>query len=397
MQSKRGCCVGNTYEEIVALIQFMLYGTQANPDTDEELSFRFVYAMCKALEGKILPVEFRSGADDSGNYMAWGRTAGADDGTYPSLAAQVIRKYGVPLAKYCPNDVDLDADSFCYGRDISKIPSAAIADAAKRKAGADITEQISVAGIKASIAYARANKGGVAILRRIGAEYWTKTNGSSSWKRADLLPMRAPSPVQSGHEELVYGYLDMTVKDRANLIAGKTTVDELIAKYPESAKADSTRSETLILWLNHWSQAWCSTSGIEGGKHKNDMDGGRGYEFVDVWLPYINELRISVATLPPVNPGFRYTFKNNLERGMRGADVVALQHVLDLEGCFSYEPTDGSQKYTGNYLDLTVQGVTKLQDKYASAILAPLGLKKGTGVFWDSTRAWVNKKYGINS
>lgn len=395
MQGQIGCCVGCTAEEMVRMIQHGISGNKGNPATDQELSFRFVYAACKALEGKKI-----TNADGSvSDYTMYGRTAGANDGTYPSLAAAVIRKYGVPLAKYCPNDVDLSADAFCYNRILGNIPTAAFADALTRRSGADLAEPVTAAGLKAAINYAKANKGGVMILRSIGDGYWIAPDGSSSWAKGKLLPMPAPRAVESGHEETLYGYLDITKADRASLQAHTITVESLIAKYPEGSPADATRTDTLIFWLNHWSQAWCSTSGIEDGKNAADLDGGRGWEFLDVWLPYIGEMRVIVPALPPAPVTFRYTFSKNLKAGDKGADVVALQHVLDLEGCYDYAPTDGTAKYTGNYVKdgYTQSGVTKLQQKYASAILTPLGLTKGTGVFADSTRKWVNAKYGIIS
>ena len=99
MQSKIGCCVGCTFEEIARLVNMNITGQQ------EELSFRFVYAMCKALDGYT------------------------DQGTNPALAAKIVRKYGVPLAKYCPNDVTLDHESFVYQRNITNIPVEAFTDA----------------------------------------------------------------------------------------------------------------------------------------------------------------------------------------------------------------------------------------------------------------------------
>lgn len=370
MQGTIGCCVGCTFEEIVRLIVLNITGTQ------EELSWRFVYAMCKALEG-------------TKGYEQFGRTAGANDGTYPALAAQVIRKYGVPLAKYCPNDVTLSPDAFCYGRSLSQIPAAALADAATRRAGADITTPISEAGIKQAVNYARANNGGVAILRSLGEEYWTTAAGVSTWRKGDLFPMRAPKTIESGHEELLYGYVDITPLERSQLQAGEITIESLVEKYPNGTPESAERTETVILWLNHWSAAWGSTSGIKNGARPQDRDGGRGYEFLDIWLPYIREIRVSVAALPEPPESFRYTFTKALYKGDKGPDVVALQHILSLEGCFDYP------SFTGNYASVTFAGVKKLQEKYYAEILKPAGLLRGTGNFGGYTRAWANRKYGV--
>lgn len=86
-------------------------------------------------------------------------------------------------------------------------------------------------------------------------------------------------------------------------------------------------------------------------------------------------------------PSFTYNFSRNLKFGMTGEDVMALQKILVLEGCLVLKTP------TVNYYGMTQSAVKKLQEKYASEILAPLGLKIGTGNFGESTRAFINKKY----
>lgn len=316
-QGKIGCCVGCTFEEIVRMIQLVLKPAEQQ----QELSWRFVYALCKAVDGV------------------------QDEGTYPSLAASIIRNYGVPLAKYCPNDVSLDHETFVFNRKlkdraaiIAQFGQAAIDDAATRKSGADLTEPVSEEGIKRALTYAKQNNGGVAILRQIGNEYWTdKKTGNSSWDKSKLLPMPAPTAIVSGHEETLYGY-----------------------------DTDPSNGRTRIYWLNHWSDSWCST-------HGNQHDGGRGWEYLDTWLPFIKELRVVVPALPAAPNTFSYLFLKTLTLGSTGADVVALQHALQIDGEFTY-PT-----FTGNYGTITQDAVKAFQVKYASEILTPAGLTQPTG------------------
>lgn len=339
-QGQIGSCVGNTYEEIVRYIQLLLTGSQS------QLSWRFVYAMCKALEGTVQP---------TGDYRMFGRV-GANEGTYPALAAQVIRKYGVSEVAFCPNDITLSAEDFCYGRNLANIPKDALTNAATRKAGADISVPCTADGVRQAIAFAKANKGAVAVLRRIGATYWQDEAGNYTQDKAKLIPIRVPKTIVSGHEEFLYGY-----------------------------DVDPANGRTRIYWQNHWGADWCSTGG-------NGTDGGRAWEYLDVWLPLINEIRVSVAALPPVPVTFKYAFTKQLKEGMQGADVVALQHVLDLEGCYDFT---GTPKYTGNFIKggFTFKGVIKLQEKYAAEILTPLNLTHGTGIVGASTLAWLQKHY----
>jgi len=325
MQDTHGCCVGCTGEEGLRKMFYVKTGVQ------EELSFRFLYAMAKCLEG-------------TKGYEQFPRTLGPNDGTYPALMAQVMRKYGTCLAKFCPNDTKLSSEDFCYGRKLSNIPAAAIEDAAKRKSGADFAVPVSVDGIKQAINYAKDNNGIVMILRRVGDTYWKDKNGNSTWDKNRILPIRAPQIVSSGHEEFLYGYDEEPGTGRIRLY-----------------------------WLNSWSTEWA--------------DNGRAWEYLDEWIHLIGELRVVVAEVPAVDT-FKYNFKNTLKKGQKGGDVVALQHALKLEGCFDY-PT-----FTGTFGDVTFKGVIKFQEKYKSEILTPNGLKKGTGFVGAATLKKLNALYG---
>lgn len=318
MQGQIGCCVGCTLEEIVAAIVHAV--AAANGLKDSDLSFRFVYAICKCLDG----VE--------------------GQGTNIALAAKVVRTYGVPLAALCPNDVTLDHESFVYRRNLNNIPTEAFAGAKGRKSLADFTVPLTQAGIMQAITYAKANGGGVAILRRISDSYWTASNGIVTWDAQKILPIRPPGVIVSGHAEFLYGY-----------------------------DFEPGTGRMRIYWLNHWSPQWAAN--------------GRGWEYADEWLPFVVEIRVVVGKTPTV-AGFSYGWSDPMTRGAQGPDVVALQHVLKLEGLFP----DG-QAFTGYYGDITFNAVLQLQQKHAAQILAPLGLTHGTGAVGASTLAWLNENY----
>ena len=318
MQAKVSCCVGCTLEEIVAQIIHVIGLATGVPD--QELSFRFVYALCKCLDG--VPGE----------------------GTYPALAAKIARTYGVPLAIYCQNDVTLDHESFVFHRNMANIPAQAYADALKRRSGADFAVPATEDGIKQALTYAKANNGAVSILRRIGKTYFTDVNGMTSWDASKILPIRPTQEIISGHAECLYGY-------DYELGTGRMR----------------------IYWLNHWSPLWASN--------------GRGWEYFDEWIGLVEEIRCVVASVPTV-PTFKYAFTKQLSRGSQGPDVVALQHVLMLEGVFP-----AGQTFTGYFGDVTLNAVIQLQQKHAGDILVPVGLTHGTGMVGPATLAWLNKNY----
>lgn len=320
MQGKIGCCVGCTGEEVVRRIVYLMTGI-----VPEELSWRFVYAVAKCLDGV------------------------QDEGTYPQLVAKIIRDYGVPLATFCPNDVSLAHEDFVYGRNLANIPKEAFADALTRRSGAYFTEPVSLDGLKKAITYANENKGGVMILREIGDSYWKDVNGINTWDKAKLLPLRIPAIFSSGHEEFLHGYDEEPGTGRVRIYS-----------------------------LNHWSELWA--------------DKGTAWEYADVWLPHIKELIVCVPNVPLID-NFKYDFlkvTTTLQRGMKGADIVALQHVLKLEGCYP-----ASLAFTGYFGDKTFAGVVLLQQKYAQEILVPAGYTKGTGIVGPRTRKWLSTHYQI--
>ena len=84
-----------------------------------------------------------------------------------------------------------------------------------------------------------------------------------------------------------------------------------------------------------------------------------------------------------------HDFNVNLKYGDDSNEVNLLQLALDKEGVY-VSPTDRG----GYFGDYTASAVVAFQEKYASEILAPWGLKHGTGFVGSTTRAKLNELYG---
>ena len=85
-------------------------------------------------------------------------------------------------------------------------------------------------------------------------------------------------------------------------------------------------------------------------------------------------------------------FENNLYYGMRNNfEVRCLQEFLKIQGPEIYP----EGLVTGSFLSLTQVALIRFQEKYASEILIPLGLQKGTGYVGPATRTKINQLLGF--
>lgn len=87
-----------------------------------------------------------------------------------------------------------------------------------------------------------------------------------------------------------------------------------------------------------------------------------------------------------------HTFSQNLSLGSSGADVTALQDLLNQDPATRIAATGpGSPGNETDYFgSLTQAAVIRFQDKYASAVLTPVGLASGNGYVGPYTRAQLN-------
>lgn len=110
--------------------------------------------------------------------------------------------------------------------------------------------------------------------------------------------------------------------------------------------------------------------------------------FVAFCISAIILLFISIAHADAVKSPCPFNWTRNLKVGSTGADVLKLQQFLnsDPDTIVASSGAGSAGKESNSYGQLTKRAITKFQEKYASEILAPNGLTKGTGVAGASTR-----------
>lgn len=104
-----------------------------------------------------------------------------------------------------------------------------------------------------------------------------------------------------------------------------------------------------------------------------------------------NQITLLLAKITELSGGTSIicqNFNQDLYYGMRNnLDVNCLQEFLKSQGTEIYP----EGLVTGNFLSLTQMAVIRFQEKYASEILKPLGLEKGTGYFGSLSRQKANQ------
>lgn len=182
------------------------------------------------------------------------------------------------------------------------------------------------------------SEGGIICMYECGDTWWTGITGNTSWNPTDINPLRKPNPSTSGHA-IIMSEFDYTNGKNQNL-------------------------------ANTWGVTW-NKQGQADINHTN-------YPMREAW-----------TILEPVHTptAFKYVFSRTLKKGMSGADVLALQQALKIDGEFTFP------KYTGYFGDVTEIAVKAFQKKYASGILTPAGLTAPTGIVGPNTIKKLNSLF----
>lgn len=226
----------------------------------------------------------------------------ADEGTYPRLIAATLKNIGCATEATVPNDCDLSHEDYVYHRNKANIPAAAFAEAAPAQIDGYAFPNVADPD---SLKDAILKYHGAMLLLRLGEEWWKRADGVSSWQSKDIVPLRPPKNAVGGHEVFLFGYEDVI---------------------------ENGRTRTKFYIFNSWSADW--------------GDAGIAYFYFDEYAPFLvesitfvdlpNDLKQRIKQLPSADT-FRYNFASDIVAGDRGADVVALQTALMIDGEFDRE------------------------------------------------------------
>lgn len=89
--------------------------------------------------------------------------------------------------------------------------------------------------------------------------------------------------------------------------------------------------------------------------------------------------------------GFCYNWTRNLRIGDNSVEVKALHQALYKENILGGEASDRTE-----FMEVTASAISEFQEKYASEILTPNGLRRGNGYVGASTRTKLNSLYGCS-
>lgn len=330
-QKKIGACVGHAVGKKKQVQELALPPQGAGKIV--KLNPRFPYALAKSIDG--IPGE----------------------GTFYRLGVKMLQKYGIPEERpEYSNDTDLSHAEYI---DLSKISPEVyqaalpyrIASYAQVGAPFAISAEELMQGIFSS--------DGILLGMQIGKEWWTDVKGVPSWNALDVLPLRPPKSVVSGHAIFADEY-------------------EIIGD-----------SRLRIGFTNSWSELWA--------------DQGRGWFWYDEIKNFLiegwaaidmpNDFLEIVKDLPSAE-SFHHNFATDIEIGQNNAEVANLQTALMIDGEFDRELYIKllQQDELGFYGDITRKAARAFQFKHKVAPASELNAVNGRRI-GPKTRSKLNELF----
>jgi len=219
---------------------------------------------------------------------------------------------------------------------------------------------------------------------------WQKIIGGSNYLTlefdgADLVEFKVPYVLCDLKENCQVNFFILDEEQR-----GKITISEFGTKYYSLTLIPFTQNK--ISGFNNGPEDSFSFSWKVSVKEKLGQETGE----IQQLLARIEELKRQIAeTQAKIDAILAERgqiscgrFEKNLYFGMMNSqEIRCLQQLLKSQGSEIYP----EGLITGNFLQLTQSAVIRFQEKYASEILTPLGLEKGTGFVGPKTREKINQ------
>lgn len=312
-QRKIGACTAHTPAEVA------MHRVQRLGGSLKRYSPRFLYAMSKITDG--IPA------------------SEGDCGTYCVQPFKVAMQYGIATEDTCPNDTTLSFDSYIYNRDPDNVGSAVFADADANRIFPGYVQvgksgNVQLSDLKHGL---MSGLDGVSLTLPVGAEWWTKADGTGSWASSDILPIRKMVVEVSGHAITITGWED-----------------------------ESGTGRTKIFFRNHWSTAWAD--GDNGWFYFDDHSG-----IIEAWMPSeIPDALLAIVKSLPARANFTPEFTTDIEIGAKGTDVQNLQITLKILGAFPF-----NQSVTSFFGPITAKAVMDFQKEYNVADAATIAAAGG--------------------
>ena len=111
---------------------------------------------------------------------------------------------------------------------------------------------------------------------------------------------------------------------------------------------------------------------------------------IETLLAQIAQLQNELSQTQGEETAWCYNFNINLKYGDESSEINALYTALEKQGFYAGETPFEFREHMAS-------AVVRFQEKYASEILAPYGLVRGTGYVGRTTRAKLNQLYGCKT
>lgn len=255
MQGKLGICTAN--------LCYVIERQLAKKGIKVKLSRRFLYTVTKRLIDQ-----------------------NTSEGSSMRSALKAAYKYGVALESSVPTDVTVSHEKFI--EDYTFTPEI-WQEALKYRIGG----YISIGTDKDSLAAGISQYGALYARFEVGNEWFTP-----SWNAKDILPLRKPAKVISGHAVVPFSY-------------------------------DSSFPKMHAILRNSWSTDWAN----KGNGDFFIEDYGPTEAWAVTMNPIVNEL--------PKEEEFSHVFNTNMELGDTNEEVKKLQTFLKINGYFDYPSATG--------------------------------------------------------